>query len=53
MPYKTVYVKIAVRIYDDVPDDEINEVIEEMDYGFKHPKIATHEIIDTSDPVLT
>jgi len=43
---KVVYVTTRIEINDEADPDE---VVQEMDYRFKHPDIVSHEIMDREE----
>ena len=43
---KRIYVTTRIEINDEAAPGEI---VQEMDYRFKHPDIVSHEIVDTKE----
>jgi len=41
-----VYVKVALYLECDATESEVQEIVSEMDYEFKHPLIAETKILD-------
>lgn len=44
-----VYVSVKLSLEDGQTEDSIQEIIQEMDYSFKHPQIIENEIIEIMD----
>ena len=43
---RRIYVTTRIEINDEA---DPGEVVQEMDYRFKHPDIVSHEIVDTKE----
>lgn len=41
-----VYVKVALYLETDLTEEEVQEMVSEMDYGFDHKMISHTEIIE-------
>ena len=44
-----IYVKVALYLESDADEDEVQEIVNEMDYEFRHPMVQETEIKEILD----
>jgi hypothetical protein len=49
METKVIYVTVALTVPKELTEEEVNEMVNELDYNFKHENIIDTELISQSD----